>query len=198
MNTELTEYYERLCKAYDNNEQLFITNHARAHNALIMRVMLEKAKEVNMYCGEMSVFRKGFYDHIRREDSALGSEMENMMATVLTDFLTKPDKQLSVLFENYHDSYLDDLIVPLETVKESNVKLKKLPDTIANKRYIPHISFTGNERMVRFELNKDTHQAVCKIGIDKEKESPKKAFENLMQLADPIAIKNRTCSCFKN
>ncbi len=198
MNTELTEYYERLCKAYDSNEQLFITNHARAHNALIMRVMLEKAKEVNMYCGEMSVFRKGFYDHIRREDTALGNEMEQTMATVLTNFLTKPSKQLSVLFENYHDRYLDDLIVPLEIFKGSTVKLKKLPDTIANKRYIPHISFTGNERMVRFELDKDTHQAVCKIGIDKEKDSPKKAFENLMQLADSIDIKKHSCSCSQN
>lgn len=194
MTPELINYYNNLCDAYDGNLKLFVTNHAYTHNALIMRVMLEKSNEVNMYCGEMSVFRKGFYDHIRKENQALGDDMEHGMADVLKKFLTNPEKQLSVLFENYKDKYLSDLIVPLELFKASSVELLKLPDTIANKQYIPHISFTGNERMVRFELNKETHEAVCRIGINKEKESPKQSFENLKAVAKPVVHDGYTFS----
>mgnify|MGYP006878193108 CR=1 FL=1 len=66
---DLNEYYDNLCDTFDRGEMDFVMNHDRAHNAVIECFMLNKSNVINMYCGEMSVFREGFYNHINQDSS---------------------------------------------------------------------------------------------------------------------------------
>lgn len=185
---DLEKYYKKLCDAYDLNEWYYTQNKDRAHNATVMRVMLEKSSDISMYCGEMSVFRKGFYRHINEIYTGKGDELKEHVSSALKNFIEKDRASLRIIVENFKDEILNDLIIPREEFATSlAVSIYQLPDEIGNKRNLPHIAFTTDERMVRLELNKITHQALCKIGTgyDGEKVSP--IFNRLLKLARPVA-----------
>lgn len=184
MITGIEKYYKNLCDAYDRNEWFFTQNEDRAHNATIMRVMLEKSEDIRMYCGEMSVFRESFYNHIEREHSGLGSELRSKVADALGKFLKKTNSRLQIILEEYDKSIFNDLIIPFRELNSSlGVEIYRLPDEIGNKKEIPHVAFTRDERMVRIELDKTSHEAICKIGTGEDVESPTPAFERLLKLA---------------
>ncbi|MDE7431241.1 MAG: hypothetical protein K2N34_04925 [Lachnospiraceae bacterium] len=184
----LDKYYQELCEAYDRNEWYFTQNEDRAHNAIIMRVMMEKASNIRMYCGEMSVFRKGFYRHVDEKYPGKGSELMNKVSEALLSFLDRDNANLAIVLERFDEDILNDLIVPRKKFQMSlGVKLFVLPEEIGNKNAIPHLAFTNDERIVRLELNKQTHQAVCKIGEGEDMKMVSPIFERLMKLAKPIA-----------
>ena len=92
---DLNEYYDNLCDTFDRGEMDFVMNHDRAHNAVIECFMLNKSNVINMYCGEMSVFREGFYNHINQDsnydlkegETALGDEIKKKVIKSLREFI---------------------------------------------------------------------------------------------------------------
>lgn len=184
----LDQYYRDLCEAYDRNEWYCTHNEDRAHNATIMRVMMEKSSNIRMYCGEMSVFRKGFYRHVEEKYPGKGPELMNNVSEAFVDFLKRDNAKLSIVLERFEEDFLNDLIVPRKQFQMAlGVKLFVLPEEIGNKDAIPHLAFTNDERIVRLELNKTTHQALCKIGVGEDVDMVSPIFDRLLQLAKPIA-----------
>ena len=187
MTEKLNKYYNTLCEAYDRNEWFFAQNEDRAHNAVIMLVMLEKSNYIKMFCGEMSVFRNSFYDEIEKEHLGQGVELKRRMADALRRFLNREDSTLKIVMEFFDKAFFSDTIVPKTFfVSNSNVELSALPKELAGKLNIPHLAFTEDERMVRIELDKDTHEAICKIGIVENAASPASAFNRIYTISRPV------------
>lgn len=162
---ELTKYYEELTAAYDNSNWFFRQNNDCAHNATIIRVMLEKATSINMFCGKMSVFKKDFYTKVEERYPGYGSILKDKVAGALRSFLKKNNANLTVVMENYDENVFDDFIISAEEFKTAlPVHLYALKDYLLSKSELPHFSFTENERMVRIETDKESHEAICKIG----------------------------------
>lgn len=188
MTDKFEKYYQELCQAFDNNEWHFTQNRDRAHNATIMRVMLEKADSIKMYCGELSVFRKSFYRHINTDYPGYGEIVKGQVEKALNSFLERPKSRLTIIIENYSEEIFNDFIIDPEKFKRSlAVEITYLPENVKNKNEIPHIVFTADERMVRLELNKKTHEAICKIGFCEEVSSTTKPFNTLLELSTKIA-----------
>ena len=106
---EFEKYYSKLVEKLNSKEPDFELNEDRAHNATIERFMLDKSKEVNMYCGEMSVFRENFYKHINNdsrqgednqpEKEKLGDFLKTRLISSLSDFIDRTDTQLNIFLE---------------------------------------------------------------------------------------------------
>lgn len=189
MNHEIKEYYNQLSLAYKSDEWFYRQNEDRAHNAAIMLVMLENATEISMFCGEMSVFRKRFYEYINQAEPGLGDELRNSISEALLRFISDPNKKITIILEDFSDVYLSDLIIPKDKFLYSpSVKILSLPDDYIGKESIFHVTFTENEHMVRLEINKDSHEAICKIGGSLE-QAPKtlaNSFHALLKRALPL------------
>lgn len=190
MDQTIEKYYTELCEAYDRGTWYYTKNSDRAHNAAIMLVMLEKAKDISMFCGQLSVFRKSFYRRINEQYPGSGQELLDHVATALSSFLKKEGNRLTILLENYSKKILTDLIISKdELIRSLAVDIYALPDYIGNKGSIYHVAFTEEERMVRLELDKTGHQAICKIGEKTETNySPTVSFKRLLNRAEKVAI----------
>ncbi|MEZ3549730.1 MAG: hypothetical protein K1W02_03215 [Muribaculaceae bacterium] len=190
MTTELKKYYEELTDAYKRNEWHYTMNSDRRHNAVIMLVMLENAKKIKMFCGEMSVFRKGFYKHIQESDSSSAQDLMDRMSYALQEFLSYDDSHIDIILEDFKDEYLDDLIIPRRIfLSKLGLDLFYLPEYIGNKKEIPHITYTDDDRkMVRIELDPQKHEAICKIGTSPDMLSPDDSFNKLKELSRRAAV----------
>lgn len=190
MTQELQTYYEELSNAYDHNQWYYTMNSDRRHNAIIMLVMLEKADKIRMYCGEMSVFRKDFYQEIYKSYPQSAQELMDRMSKALEKFLNRENSHIDIILENFSPELLDDLIVPKRLfMSRLGLDLYFLPDSIGNKKEIPHIAYTDDDRkMVRIETDKKTHEAMCKVGTTDGVVSPSRSFEKLLKLARRVAV----------
>lgn len=186
--TNIDCYYNELVNAYDHNDWFYAENTDRMHNATIMRVMLEKASKIYMYCGELSVLRDSFYSHIEKQNRELGISLKEDVSKAFDEFIKNRSNSLEIIMENYSEDFFRDLIINKELLKGENVKILYLPDAIEIKKNLPHIAFTQDDRMVRIELNKETHEAICKIGTDKDERPLSESFNRLQRLAEQVTI----------
>jgi hypothetical protein len=109
-------------------------NSDRAHNATIERFMLDNSNLINMYCGQMSVFREGFYEYINRDNPALGERIKEQVKKSLQDFINKPEAVLNIYFEKFDNTYLEDLIdedLFKKGMKQKKIRLFKLDDRLS-------------------------------------------------------------------
>ena len=150
---DLNEYYDNLCDTFDRGEMDFVMNHDRAHNAVIECFMLNKSNVINMYCGEMSVFREGFYNHINQDnnydlkegETALGDEIKKKVIKSLREFINRPNVSLNIYFERFDRKFLRDLIdlrVFSDGVSSEKIRLFKLEDNLFLKSDMAHVSYT--------------------------------------------------------
>ena len=62
---EIKDYYLELIQNFKNKNPVFQYNKDRAHNSVVLRLMLDTSTSIKMYCGQLSVMRTGFYEHIK-------------------------------------------------------------------------------------------------------------------------------------
>ena len=101
---DLQKYYEFLHKKLMSGESGSVLNSDRAHNAVIERFMLDTSNNIKMYCGEMSVFREGFYRHIDQSvmdfmgdgQETLGSILKQQLCESLRGFINNSNSKLSI------------------------------------------------------------------------------------------------------
>lgn len=196
---DLESYYRTLCEKVDGGKFEVVLNNDRAHNSVVERVMLEKSQIVNMYCGEMSIFRAGFYSHINnandnsQQEEKLGDVLKTNVIEALKNFTNRPKTKLNVYFEKFEPSYLTDLI-DLETfkygIKLDKICLYELDDNLFLKKGVAHTTYTDS-KIIRIERNSDTHEAVCGLNISgnilKEVES---TFKTMASVGKKINILN--------
>lgn len=194
---ELQSYYEALLQKLESGESEFVLNSDRAHNAIIERFMLDTSSEIKMYCGEMSVFREGFYAHI---DKATGNTADNIGETIgeilrrelsesLCQFIDKDNSSIDIFFERYDTSMMMDLIAPslfIKGIRLGKIRLYKLKDNLFLKNGVVHTSWTDNN-IIRIERNPITHEAICAINAPQNiVDSVKNAFDSMLEVGEIV------------
>lgn len=186
---EILKYYDELQKIYDSNELKFKDNSDHAHNAMILRLMLNNSNRIYMYCGSMSIFRNQFYNHIPVE---YREATKNLVREDLIEFLNRPDTEITVIMENdLPEGSGAELIVDAEMLS-SRLTLLKLPNYDDNlyrslRDDIYHFSFTEDGRIVRMETDKTNHKAVCRIAKIGSTFSGRSGFDDLLSVSEPVA-----------
>lgn len=164
---ELNVYYKKLEKKFNSMNPDFELNEDRTHNTTIVRFMLDKSNKINMYCGEMSVFRKNFYDYINSQNVGLGDELKDKIIDSLNHFLSRDNTELNIYLENFDDEYFKDIVdAPIfqEGMETKKIKIYKLDSKMILKEGLSHVSYTDTN-IVRMERNKKSHEAICAVNV---------------------------------
>lgn len=190
------EYYNTLQTKLDSKKVDFELNENRAHNTTIVRFMLDNSNYINMYCGEMSVFRNNFYKYINEnanDDEALGDYLRKKLIESLFSFINRENSKLNIYLEKYSNDYFDDLIdlrIFSEGIATGKINIYKLNDKLLLKSGLSHISYTDTN-IVRMERDKYTHEAICAINVSREiMKTWEDAFVYMKSAAELVSIPN--------
>lgn len=185
---EIQAYYDALKVAFQSKQESNTFNNDRSHNATVLRFMLDHSKAIKMYCGELSVFRKGFYDHVEKNaEQGDGELIMNEMDKSLRNFLSKDDTHLTIIVENYTPELLKDVVVDefAEAVKRGQVELRQLGDDLSFKKVLNHFTVTDS-KIVRAEQSKEEHSAVCTMHDDAYYQMIDSFFSKLYLLSSAV------------
>ena len=183
---EIQAYYNALKVAFQSKQESNTFNSDRSHNATIFRFMLDNSKAIKMYCGELSVFRQGFYDYVEKNaEQGDGVEIMDAMSESLRTFLAKDDTHLTIIVENYTPELLKDVVVDefAEAVKNGQVELRQLGDDLSFKKVLNHFTVTDS-KIVRAEQSKEEHSAVCTMHDDAYYQMIDRSFDKLYLLSN--------------
>jgi hypothetical protein len=165
---DIDTYFAHLTQKYQSGEWDIALNKDRAHNVMVMRLMLNTSSRVSMYCGEMSIFRDKFYEHItesnKQDDDSLGEYLKEKMVVAMNDFLSKEGACLRIILENGLDKRMDDLIFGDEFkqgISEGKIQIYRLNDTMLFKGDLSH--FALSDQIIRMEKDSKEHSAICAI-----------------------------------
>lgn len=192
-NTEdLDIYYDALVDALNSGEIRGMSNADRAHNTTILRFMLDYARTINMFCGEMSVFRAKFYEHINNNSNCntLGDTLKEKLVSSLKAFIASPEnKSLCIILENYDPEYFTDLIdrnIFREGISSGRIKLMKLNGDAILRSSLSHFTVTDNG-IVRMEEDKETHRGLCTVNTGRDLQSKlQNNFDTMMKASDMV------------
>lgn len=160
---ELKSYRDELVALFNQDGFAGVSNEDRAHNAMVTSVMLEHCSEIQMFCGEISIFRKGFYEHIKNNtDSETAEYAEHEMSRALKSFTSAQGKKMTVYIQNYTDRLRNDLIDGFEEgVRGGKIILYQVDKYRILKSCLNHIAMGDEGSMVRIESNRRSHNADC-------------------------------------
>lgn len=190
------EYYQGLQEKMKSEGPDFELNENRAHNTTIMRFMLDNSNVINMYCGEMSVFRNSFYSHINQNangDEPLGDLLKKELVNSLTRFMERDNTQLNIYLEKYSEVYFRDLIneqIFDRGMASQKINIYRLDDKLMLKSGLLHVSYTDTN-IVRMERDKSTHEAICVIKASSDMmDKWKRTFLNMKSAAERVCMPN--------
>ena len=182
------DYYQELKDAFESGIPSVRYNSDRAHNAVIMCFMFDHSKVVNMYCGQMSVLRTGFFNKINetseQPQTLLGSELQQHLKESLDRFLSREGTRLNILFESYSGNYNNDLISKesmLEAQNNRKLQMKVLPVDLAIRKSLDHFTVSDTS-IYRFEDDKEQHSALCSFNDTDSTSKLQKNFRILYNL----------------
>ena len=190
------KYYEKLQTKYEAGKVDFELNENRAHNTTIVRFMLDNSNVINMYCGEMSVFRDNFYryiNEIENTEEPLGDYLKNKIIGSLSSFVNRENTILNIYLEKFSNDYFEDLIAPKifnEGIATGKINIYKLNDKLLLKSGLTHVSYTDTN-IIRMERDKYTHEAICAINVSKEmKKTWEDVFLYMQSAAESVCMPN--------
>lgn len=192
--TFYASYYQELKEAFESGSPSVRYNKDRAHNAVVMCFMFDHSNVVNMYCGQMSVLRKGFFEKINKSNeqdlSGLGNELQDYLKVSLDKFLAREGTRLNILFESFSDSYTQDLISKkaMQVAQSSNkLQMKVLPEDLSIRKSLDHFT-VSDQGMFRFEDDKELHSAICSFHDEKSTSKLRQNFQILYGLGNNVCI----------
>ncbi|MBD5215482.1 MAG: hypothetical protein HDS78_03035 [Bacteroidales bacterium] len=165
---DLDNYYKNLENYLDSGRVHSIPNSDRAHNATIIRFMLDKSDTVNMFCGQMSIFRNKFYDRINEDnDGVLGTYLKNEMVKALTGFINKANSKLNIILERFNIMYFSDLIsssIFKAGVRSGKISLRKSDPRLFVSEGVSHFTYTSSD-IARMEIEQEPHSGICTVNL---------------------------------
>lgn len=187
---DLNRYYDQLVEHLDKNQLFSISNSDRAHNSTVMRFMFDECPDINMFCGEMSVFRSNFYNHINNlNNSDLGTQLKEQLAKSIRDFMYSPDKKLRIIIANYDRRQFSDLISKQafeDGLTNGNVEFYSLDGRYILKDSLKHCTYS-NIGVVRLEEDQENHKGICSIHIgDELKEMLQYNFNAMLKASERL------------
>lgn len=190
---EIKAYYKDLEEAYNSKKESNRFNKDRSHNATIFRFMLNKSKNVYMYCGELSILRKNFGDYVKEDcGEEEGRKIMQAMYDSFAAFLSDKEKKLRIILENSvsFSAFKEDLVLKdifVKALEEGQIELRALGDDLTFKEGLNHFTFTDSQ-IVRIEQDKIQHSAICTMNENQYFKSIKSTFDNLLQFAAPVEL----------
>lgn len=187
MNDSISSYYKDIVEKTREKEVFYLYNKDRKHNAAIMAAMFDTSDNIRMYCGSMSVFRKGFVENIQQEDNGI----IQLLWDKISDFSNKPNACLDIIVENYpkngsfNDIHGSDLFHNMQD--KGMLTVSCLPDDLKFKETIPHFSFSSS-CIVREEQDKTTHSALCVINDKDFLNDSQRLFNTIKELSARITL----------
>lgn len=182
-------YYKELVDAFNSRKESIVINDDRAHNAMVMRCMMEYSGHIDMYCGKMSIFRKSFYDAIRDCHSAkIAESTRGHIIKAFKTFIEKDGSSINIIFEDFKKDYLQDVILGdyfKMFVQRGKVSLFKLGEDSFLKDSINHFCFSDT-RIIRRELDKEMHNATCTMNSQDEYDFASRNFGRIKTFSKPI------------
>lgn len=182
------KYYQELKTAFESGTPSVRYNRDRAHNAVIMCFMFDHSNVVNMYCGQMSVLRKDFFDKINAQnefnDFKLGDELKGHLKDSLESFLGKDNSRLNILFESYSSEYQTDLISEdkmRKAAKDKKLSMMVLPADLKIRKSLDHFT-VSDSGIYRFEDDKEQHSALCSFNDTESSSKLQRNFHILYNL----------------
>lgn len=182
--TELQAYYRILHEAFIKEKESYHFNHDRSHNATVMQFMFDNSTEINMFCGQLSVLREDFYNHITEDSTSIKEAVINS----LNKYLEHKDSKFSIIIEDYSDDIFKNLICKdlfTRKIKEGQIRLYQLNEDFSFKEDINHFCYTDT-KITRFEEDKTQHSAICIFHNEKYYSLMKKNFNILLSIAKEI------------
>lgn len=191
---EAIDYYNKLVTIIRSDKYEIEMNSDRVHNSVIMSAMLDTSNKICMYCGEMSVFRTPFYNHIENDDNnqeGLGDFLKSRIIKSMTEFIKRENVNLQVILEKKISEFPANEIIFgdnfLEAIKNGKIKISYLNPNIVFNSAMSHFTFTS--KSVRMEKDKKEHTAIFSINApDKILEDYHSHFDNLKEAAIPLCI----------
>lgn len=185
-NETIRDYYNDIVNKTGKTEIVYRYNKDRKHNAAIMAAMFDTSDTVRMYCGCMSVFRKGFVDNIGKDD-----EIINILWEKIEEFSKKPNASLDIIVENYpkegfNDIHQQQLFVEMQ--HKGILTVSCLPDDLGFKETIRHFSLSSS-CIVREEQDKNTHSALCVINDKDFLNDYQKSFNTIKELSHKVTLR---------
>ena len=183
----IRNYYDDIVAKTGQKELFYRYNKDRKHNAAIMAAMFDTSDTIRMYCGSMSVFRKGFVENIGEKDN----EIIQLLWEKIQDFSKKPNASLDIIVENYpkegfHDFHEQQLFVEMQN--RGILTVSCLPDDLGFKETIPHFAFSSS-CIVREEQDKNSHSALCTINDKEFLNDSQKLFHIIKDLSNKVALR---------
>ncbi|CAK7041758.1 MAG: hypothetical protein PEPC_01781 [Peptostreptococcus russellii] len=158
---ELKSYYNDL-KQNSNKGDLFY-NTDRVHNSLVMSNILDESKEVKMYCGEFSLFRKEFK---KKVDDVFTLEQlhEFSPIEILYQSLKKyllEGKNIYVIIEDNADTLSNEPV--FQNIIKPYIS-KNIFFYLIDSNYKATYHFTvGDKDKYRRETGLESHSAICSM-----------------------------------
>ena len=192
---DLNKYYDEFTSIAQQGLDTRVYNINRAHNAVVMRVILENAKTVRMYCGEFSVFRSEFAEKIKTNDIVNTESDENKQAfiTNLYDSLEKFLERggtLDAIIENPGVNFTDEMVyrtIIKKYVDKGQVRLHTFKDGFKNYKGAFHFTL-GDNIMYRRESDRELHDAICCFNNKKGAAVFVTRFDQLWKCSKPIRL----------
>lgn len=178
---EINKYYAKLIDAVKSTEPCYFYNRNRKHNAAIQAAMFEQSDNIRMFCGSMSIFRKGFKDKIDKNSQQIVDTMFSNMKS----FFYKENSVLEIILEKYDDTIMDDLEDKQQFeswIKKGKIKLYRIGDDIKFIEKLPHFSI-ATPCFVRSEQDKEAHTALCVINNKEMMDNFVSCYEAIKQMS---------------
>lgn len=190
---EIELYYRSLDETYESKQKSNRFNKDRSHNATIFRFMLDKSNKIYMFCGELSILRRGFQEYVEKDcGDTEGKRIMDAMYDSLKRFLSDDKKKIHIILENSISlsDFVTDLVEKdlfMVALKKGQVELKALGDNLTSKEGLSHFTYTDTQ-IVRIEQDKKEHSAICTMNDESYFNQIKTVYQNLSRFAVSMSV----------
>lgn len=189
MYSELQTYYDTLIEYQNSGRMHHLQNEERRHNATIILSMLDTSNTINMFCGEMSVFRNRFYLYVEEKNAGEGISLKRKMDEAIKRFVNKPGTKLNIILERYDVSFLDDLVSRsafMQGLSSGKIVIRKLNKRWAGGHKLSHCVYT-DKKSVRYEEDQKKHSGIFIANMSRMLEQKVVSnFDNLTKVSEPV------------